>query len=186
MTFAEAFNPSIEAHDRLGRDLMSARLMAFGEGRQAGTMRRADSINIIDDKYAPILNPLSERMKTRMRIINDPNTSEAERKAQRKDLARETKQFDKIDARKQKKLAPLEQANNTDNAVILTLDDQNRRQTGSQLLTNEAVQWDAAKQRQGKGKGKGDSSSSLALAPGMGIAGGVGIGGAAAGGGGGK
>lgn len=187
MTFAEAFNPGLDASVQLTTRFGQSKLLAFGERFENKTLKNTDNIKGVNNRYDPFLNPLKETMQTRRSIINDPRTSPGERAAQQKDLKVEAKRYDGIMNRKKRDLDPYVGSNNAYNGSIITLGVESQLFHASPLR-DEAFHWDRS--RQDPGEGAGAQSGTTTFAPGMGFFSGAGsqAGGAAGaqGGGGGK
>lgn len=179
MTFAEAFNPALDASFQLTSGFGQAWLIACGDKFENITLRNTDIIKGINKRYDPFLKPLQETMETRKRIINDPRTSAGERAAQQRDLNVEKKRHDKIMDKKKGKLEPFVRANNAYNDALITLGAESQLFRAS-TLRDRVFHWDRT--REELGEGAGQQSGATAFAPGMGYF--AGAGGAQGGGGG--
>lgn len=166
MTFAEAFNPALDASLQLISRFGQARLLAFGEKYENRTLTNTDRIKDVNRRYDLFLNPLKETMETRKRIINDPRTSAGERAAQEKDLKVESKRYDGIMGRKQRDLGPHVRENNMYNGSLITLGTESQIFHASPLR-DQIFHWDRS--RQETGEGAGAQSGTTPFAPGMGF-----------------
>lgn len=179
MTFAEAFNPALDASFQLTSRFGQSWLLACGERFENKTLHNVDAIKGINKRYDPFLNPLRETMQTRRSIINDPRTSPGERAAQQKDLQIERKRYDGIMTRKKADLDPYVRSNNAYNSALINLGVESQLFHASPLR-DQVFHWDRS--RQEPGEGAGEQSGATAFAPGMGFfsgAGGAQAGGAA-------